>query len=800
MHRVVVDALAIEAGNKLCLDSLFFSQIDARLLNIKKAHDRTCDWLFGQPEYKKWLHSDLTEEYHGFLWIRGKPAAGKSTIMKHALFRTKELLAGAVIISFFFNARGSDLEKTTLGMYRSLLYQLLIAIPALQDSIVPQFLLREKDKDDEVYEWDIEGLQESFITAVRGLHQQRLVCFIDALDECEENDVRAMVEFLEDLGSIAVSSKTFLNICLSSRHYPHISMRNGLQLTVERQDGHEKDIAAYVQSKFKAPCTRQTDEIRAEILRRASGVFLWVVLVVQMLNKAYDHGQIHALWSRLKEIPDELDDLFADILMRDDVSRDETVLCLQWLLFAQRLLRREELYFAVRSGTLPIEPVKWDPSEISYETIERFILSCSKGLAEVSRESGGVVQFIHESVRDFFLFRNGLTKLQPDLAGDVHGLTHERLKICCDQYLMTGAVEQLFTNRQRSTSLNYGPGLQEATSAKLPFLAYAANNIFRHADAAQGHGFSQRTFLREFVTPNNFKLRKLIDILNISHGWVDDSTLYYTPNAKLLYILSVENLSNLVQVLLDDQVDVDAKGEFYGTAIQAAAAHGNEKVVQLLLGAGANVNIPGGKFGHTLNAAFAKRNEAIIQMLLDKSRIPTQNVLDEAVCKSEIWGNAFILCFLLDKGANPNCRNENGETLLEFAVRNPVRNKHEAVVQLLFRKGAGLNLSQDDKNKLLLSARSVDITQILLHNGADQFATDDEGRTLLSLAALERNEAIMRLLLANYEANPSRMAEDIQLALAYAISKEHTLFVEMLEKVYKRLIARLLDKAYEGRT
>jgi hypothetical protein len=52
---------------KVFLNSLSFRQIDARLLNIRKAHDRTCNWLFKQPEYKQWLNYDLTDNHHGFL-------------------------------------------------------------------------------------------------------------------------------------------------------------------------------------------------------------------------------------------------------------------------------------------------------------------------------------------------------------------------------------------------------------------------------------------------------------------------------------------------------------------------------------------------------------------------------------------------------------------------------------------------------------------------------------------------------------------------------------------------------------
>jgi hypothetical protein len=471
-----------------CTKSLIFHQIDSRLLNIKNPHIKTCDWLFEQPEYKNWIHTSVSSDYKGFLWIKGKPAAGKSTIMKHALRQVQMTMPNATVISFFFNARGSTLERSTLGMYRSLLLQLM-GIPVLQDSIARIFKKNRDGKN--TSEWSINELQYAFLSAVQSLRKRRLICFIDALDECAEKEVRAMIEFLEDLGEVAISSGIFLNICLSSRHYPHITILKAVQLTVERQDGHVTDITTYVMGKFNAPSSLQADEIKAEILKRASGVFLWVVLVVQMLNKAYDHGQVHAMRRRLNEIPDELDDLFAEILTRDAESRDESILCLQWLLFAQRPLKRAELYFAVLSGTDPTESVEWDRSEISRGTIDRFIVSCSKGLAEVSRAKDETVQFIHKSVRDFFIYRNGLAKLHVDNALDFTGLSHKRLAECCDNY-MKEVIRRIFVGR----SLSLRSAHQVAPSGSFPFLQYAVLNLFRHSDTAHGCGYSQRDFLK----------------------------------------------------------------------------------------------------------------------------------------------------------------------------------------------------------------------------------------------------------------------------------------------------------------
>jgi hypothetical protein len=122
--------------------------------------------------------------------------------------------------------------------------------------------------------WKIEELKCLLTTAVENLGNQELMCFIDALDECEENQVRDMVECLEQLGSSAVAKGIRFHVCLSSRHYPHIGIEKGLDLVIENQEGHGQDIEKYVHSKLKAGKGKRIEEVKKEILERASGVFL----------------------------------------------------------------------------------------------------------------------------------------------------------------------------------------------------------------------------------------------------------------------------------------------------------------------------------------------------------------------------------------------------------------------------------------------------------------------------------------------------------------------------------------------
>ena len=246
--------------------------------------------------------------------------------MKFVVANAKKWKAETTIISFFFNARGEELEKSTLGMYRSLIYQLLKAFPDLQIHLNDFESRFPQEGASPILELD--DLQSLFAAAIQNLGQRPLLCFIDALDECDEDEIRTLVNFLKKLGYLTTSSRINFNVCLSSRHYPYISMTHRVQMTLEGQDGHVQDIEKYLNSELKSGRGKQSEVIREEILARASGIFLWVILVVQILNKEYDYSHIHALRRRLQEIPDGLEKLFEDILTRDGEYIEELILYL----------------------------------------------------------------------------------------------------------------------------------------------------------------------------------------------------------------------------------------------------------------------------------------------------------------------------------------------------------------------------------------------------------------------------------------------------------------------------------------
>jgi hypothetical protein len=101
------------------IDQLYFTKIDERLISLTAAQGITCRWFLDKPEYKSWHDVAQQPDHGGFLWIKGHPGTGKSTLMKF-LFEEAMLNAkgdsSQITLSFFFLARGSVEEKSTIGL------------------------------------------------------------------------------------------------------------------------------------------------------------------------------------------------------------------------------------------------------------------------------------------------------------------------------------------------------------------------------------------------------------------------------------------------------------------------------------------------------------------------------------------------------------------------------------------------------------------------------------------------------------------------------------------------------------
>ncbi|KAI1366620.1 hypothetical protein F5Y08DRAFT_351066 [Xylaria arbuscula] len=707
------------------LRSLSFDSIVSRKLNIEQPHASTCEWIFHHPDYLKWLDSAKYPQHHGFLWIRGKPGAGKSTLMK---FMYDEMKNHQKPISFFFNARGGQLEKSTEGLYRSILLQLLHKLPTQQQKQLfeDDLLLREVKQGR--MKWDNGTLQTLCSNAISQMAQQRLICLVDALDECDEDDIRGMVNYFERLGKLALETNVTLLICLASRHYPSISAKDGITLTLEDQEGHSRDLERYVSDRLR-PALNNTPKTTNILLQKAAGVFMWAVLVVNILNKEYDHGRISSIKPRIDEIPSQLSDLFRGMLRRDNENMDEFLLSIQWILFARRPLKPQEYYYALLSGLNHNhgDLEEWNEKKVTIKTIEKYVLSSSKGLAEVTRTLTPTVQFIHESVRDSFLKFGGISEIWLNPEPDFQSSSHERLKQSCYNYIKARASDvesgRVYVYHERRNQLA----------------------VFQFASIAITTTFSQHCFLESFDfrtwgalysleqgSPENQVCDDLLYLMTSQSpvGCCEDGS---HPKSNIDY----RNKVNHYYPACSEQFHED---DPHSSLLQIYHPFANH-VLQLSL----SLECPLYQRQTPLMLAIAEWREDLVQVLLDKGLLSGRgsNARNGAgktpLHLATRQGYLKTIRILLDGGANIDAPDDNGSTPLhEASKRDCIQ-----TVQLLLDYDAQIHTYDnygETPTPLHVAAVTADkeTFELLLYHGARVDISDNDSMTPMRLAVVTR--------------------------------------------------------------
>ncbi|KAL5600867.1 hypothetical protein FOVSG1_006897 [Fusarium oxysporum f. sp. vasinfectum] len=697
------------------MESLGFEQIDSRKTTIKTAYSKTCHWQAG---------------------------AGKSIIMKFIYTKRKktDIPMKAITISFFFNARGEFLERSVSGMYRSLLLQLLEGFPDLQQILDDPDLIPRN----QVTCPPLNILKDLFRAAISSLEKRAVTCFVDALDECDEQQVKDMVEFLEEVAEQCVEDNVRFQVCFSSRHYPYIDIKSGIRLTLEGQDGHNEDLKRYISKHLRIQDAALVDELTQMMLGKVAGVFLWVALVVDILNEENRHGRI-ALRTRLREVPNELSALFQDILTRDQHHLERLLLSILWILLAQRPLQPEEYYHALWSGLSlkgkgdrEMPPV--NTSDAS-DCFNKCVISSSKGLAEITKAKKPTVQFIHESVRDFLIKDKGLYKLWPKLGADWESQGHEELRLCCNAYVFHEAIWKAL-DEQKSTDAQ---AIKNGLLKQFPFLEYASQFVLGHADAA-AHKITQQRFISEFPVSNWVRIFNIFEKHRIRK---------YSQGADILYILADRGHPELIRMRLEVNPKIDGGGGRYRHPLLAAMAKGNSDSVTALLGLSSRIHngtditdglksrIDSVKPNHTpVSWACEEGHLAIAAFLLDQG---AQVGVDDLV-RFVGNGNIEVVKMLLEKGADARAATENGWMPLHEASENG----NLEIMKMLLEKGADATAATMDGRTPLHEASgngNLEIMKMLLEKGADARAATENGWMPLHEASENGNLEIMKMLL-----------------------------------------------------
>ncbi|KAL7783391.1 ankyrin repeat-containing domain protein [Trichoderma afarasin] len=195
-------------------------------------------------------------------------------------------------------------------------------------------------------------------------------------------------------------------------------------------------------------------------------------------------------------------------------------------------------------------------------------------------------------------------------------------------------------------------------------------------------------------------------------------------------------LESFAGILLDQGADIDWK-DFRGMpAILIAALERRFEMVKFLLERGADPSIKGQNGINLIRQCVVSPQH--LRMVLERFPYPNEEdgFGNTPIHDATISRLSEAIDILVEFGANVNHKDRDGRTPLMYAVRNGSQDTR--IVQQLFHAGADVQLQDERKLSALHFAKTKELIDILVEKGASVNAVDINGSTALHHRVRER--------------------------------------------------------------
>jgi hypothetical protein len=334
---------------------LYFEEVDERLHGVGPPMEGSMKWVFGDERMNDegglldWLGNTRGEN---LFWVTGKPGCGKTTLTKY-LFRNPQIFdyleawsgtSPGITSGFFFWNSGTELQNSSVGMLRSILYESLqdmIYGPLEEDQGVLKRLFSDRWNQFTSYggglqEFTFMELQKVFALMVSDA-SKKFFFMIDGLDEMDEHP-NELVD-----GILNAVKKDNVKILVSSCASPELQTAFQNRPSLVLDEWTKKDSQAHILHAFgeqdvliklrsKADNVEEMNVINT-LAEKADGVYLWAKLAtIFLLQTTTEDDNFSAMRSRAGDLPPTLDLLLPSIVQSLDPEEIEQLWKIKTLL------------------------------------------------------------------------------------------------------------------------------------------------------------------------------------------------------------------------------------------------------------------------------------------------------------------------------------------------------------------------------------------------------------------------------------------------------------------------------------
>ncbi|KAL4866147.1 hypothetical protein BDV12DRAFT_187657 [Aspergillus spectabilis] len=612
----------------------------------------TCEWFTTHDLFRNWRKSDSAR----LLWVSADPGCGKSVLGRYLVDSCIPTSKDRTTCYFFFKNDFED-QRTITGALCCILHQLFLQNrKLLSESILEHFETKPTITSSFSELWDI------LIRATQDKNAGQIVCFLDALDECEEDGRSQLIQAVCKL--YTAESDCNIKFLLTSRPYTEIRQKFRsleqavpvIHLSGENEEEMRKisrEIDIFVEARVKDVGQKMSlrREEQSMLLRKLTRVpnrtYLWVYLTLDFIESSIDIDKA-GIAEITSQLPETVNDAYEKILSK---SRDvvQTRRLLHIIVAAACPLTLDEMNVASS-----LKKSDTSCKDLDLKSTERFrtVLRDLCGLFVVIVDSK--IYLLHQTAKEFLLRRHK-TEAPPNSGTQrwQHSLVLKEsdsilAEICMGYLLFADFDTQV-----------------DADTKTYVFLEYSAKYWAFHFNSSN---LSAETMIESLLKLCDATSKRCQTWWKIYWDWVHDET--YRRPASLSIASYFENKHrNIMKFLLGKGANIEARDDDAQTALSWSARKGQVEAISLLLDKGANIESKD-RFGQTPLSLAARR------------------------------GHREAVRFLLERGAKIISKDRSGRTAQDWASQED----HEQVEKLIQEKISGkaiepllINLSPLDK-------------------------------------------------------------------------------------------------------